>query len=122
MQGHKIWIEQCEATHAIKERFGVQNALDYLIGEKLLGFVAAAADRPAFAQELPAFLREIRRIFTLEEIEDYLDRFEREKASEPLLEFEDEAETDEAWQDSPAFIAEEILRFAKVRAMLLRPE
>ena len=32
---HKIWIEQCEATETIRERFGLQNALDYLIGEKL---------------------------------------------------------------------------------------
>jgi len=30
---HKVWIEQCAATEAIRERFGLENALDYLIGE-----------------------------------------------------------------------------------------
>jgi hypothetical protein len=29
---HKIWIEQCEAAGGIRERFGLQNALQYLIG------------------------------------------------------------------------------------------
>jgi hypothetical protein len=35
IQFHKIWIDQCEATEGIREHFGLQNALDYLIGEKL---------------------------------------------------------------------------------------
>jgi len=48
IQFHKIWIEQCEATEGIRYRFGMKNALDYLIGEKLFHFVQAA--------ELPAFL------------------------------------------------------------------
>lgn len=52
---HKIWIDQCEATEGIKENFGVQNALDYLIGEKLFNFVQAAESRPEFAAELPDF-------------------------------------------------------------------
>ena len=38
MDFHKIWEEQCEATRTIRERFGIENALDYLIGEKLLNF------------------------------------------------------------------------------------
>jgi hypothetical protein len=42
MDFHKIWEEQCEATRTIRERFGVENALDYLIGEKLLNFAKAA--------------------------------------------------------------------------------
>jgi hypothetical protein len=51
-----IWIEQCEATETIRERFGLQNALDYLIGEKLFYFVAAAEQHPEFAAELqPVF-------------------------------------------------------------------
>jgi hypothetical protein len=31
IQFHKIWIEQCEATEGIRENYGLQNALDYLI-------------------------------------------------------------------------------------------
>jgi len=38
----KIWIEQCRATRAIKRRFGVKDALDYLVGEKLRIFADAA--------------------------------------------------------------------------------
>ena len=30
---HKIWIDQCDATEDIREPFGLENALDYLIGE-----------------------------------------------------------------------------------------
>ena len=33
---HKIWIDQCEATEDICERFGVEDAIRYLIGEKLM--------------------------------------------------------------------------------------
>jgi hypothetical protein len=53
MDLHKIWQEQCEATHAIRERFGVENALDYLVGEKLLNFAKAADQDPEFAAEPP---------------------------------------------------------------------
>jgi len=31
---HKIWIDQCAATEDIRESFGPENAMDYLIGEK----------------------------------------------------------------------------------------
>ena len=46
---HKIWIEQCAATEEIRERFGLENALDYLIGEKIFSFVMAAERDPDFA-------------------------------------------------------------------------
>jgi len=52
---HKIWQEQCAATRTIRERFGVENALDYLIGEKLLNFAKAADQDSEFAAELPRF-------------------------------------------------------------------
>lgn len=69
---HKIWIKQCEAARGIREGFGVQKALGYLIGEKLVNFVRAAGERPEFADELPAFLEEVRDIFTDTEIRGYL--------------------------------------------------
>ena len=55
MDFHKIWQEQCEATRTIRERFGVKNALDYLVGEKLLTFARAADEDSEFAAELPRF-------------------------------------------------------------------
>ena len=73
---HKIWIDQCAATEDIRESFGLENALDYLIGEKLLTFLMASEEDPKFAGEIPAFVHAIRRIFTASEIHEYLDRLE----------------------------------------------
>ena len=49
---HKIWIEQCEATEGIRDHFGLENALDYLIGEKLFTFLMASEKDPLFAAEM----------------------------------------------------------------------
>ncbi|HEY6271605.1 MAG TPA: hypothetical protein VIX19_06370 [Terriglobales bacterium] len=123
---HKIWIEQCAATEGIRERFGLESALDYLIGEKIFSFVMAAERDPDFAAELPAFITEIRRIFTAEEIQSYLDRLEHTKflaSEEPEWEWDDSDEEaeDEPWPDNPVMGAQELLRFSRVR-QLLQPE
>lgn len=55
MDFHKIWQEQCEATRTIRERFSIKDALDYLVGEKLLNFAREAVRSPEFAAELPPF-------------------------------------------------------------------
>jgi len=72
MRFEKIWVEQCRATRAIKRRFGVRNALDYLIGEKLLTFAKAAKTDPDFAAELPKFLAAIWRVFNHYEVVGYV--------------------------------------------------
>ena len=84
IQFHKIWIEQCAATEAILDRFGLQDALDYLIGEKLFSFVAASEEDLDFATELPAFVAEIRRLFSADDIRRYLVSLEREKFLAPV--------------------------------------
>jgi hypothetical protein len=58
---HKIWIDQSAATEGIRERFGLDDALSYLIGEKLFSFLHAAERDALFAAEVPAFIDEIRR-------------------------------------------------------------
>jgi hypothetical protein len=123
LEFHKIWIEQCAATEDIRERFGLENALDYLIGEKLFSFVRASEQYPEFAAELPAFVAEIRRLFTAAEIHDYLDQLERTKflaPSEPDLEMDDlDDETEaEPWLENPVLGAEELLRFSRLRQLL----
>ena len=60
---HLIWHEQCEAAKTIQTRYGVESALDYLVGEKLMNFVEAAEERSDFVQELPAFIAEVRKLF-----------------------------------------------------------
>lgn len=123
LEFHKIWIEQCAATDDIRQCFGLENALDYLIGEKLFSFVRASEQHPEFAAELPAFVAEIRRLFTAAEIHDYLDHLERTKflaPSEPDLEIDDlDDQTEEdAWLEKPVLGAEELLRFSRLRQLL----
>jgi hypothetical protein len=123
---HKIWVEQCAATEDIREHFGLENALDYLIGEKLFSFVIAAEQHPDFARELPDFVAEIRRLFASEEIRDYLDHLEHTQylaPPEPDLEGEDLDQENEVdlWLDNPILGAEELLRFSRVR-QLLQPQ
>ena len=74
-----MWIEQCAATERLRERFGLQTALDYLVGEKLLTFIEMSDQNSKWAAELPAFIAEIRRLFTEPEIQAYLDYPKRSK-------------------------------------------
>lgn len=122
IQFHKIWIDQCEATEGIREHFGLQNALDYLIGEKLFHFVQAAEQHPEFAAELPAFVAEIQRLFTAPQIHEYLVESEKNKylaPREPDLDLHDPDEEDdeELWLDNPVMGAEELLRFFRIRQL-----
>ena len=61
-----LWQSQCGVVPSIREKYGLQAALDYLVSEKLLTFAEAATSHPDFAQELPVFVAEIRRLFTPE--------------------------------------------------------
>ena len=72
MRFEKVWVEQCQATKAIKRRFGAKRALDYLVGEKLIAFADAAHEHPTFARELPKFLAAILHIFNEYEIAGYV--------------------------------------------------
>ncbi len=75
MDFHKIWEEECAATRTIRERFGVENALDYLIGEKLLNFAKAADQDSDFAAELaelPRFQAAVWEIFNPYELRGYV--------------------------------------------------
>ena len=122
IQFHKIWIDQCEATEGIRERFGLENALGYLIGEKLFNFVQASEQHPEFAGELPAFVAEIRRLFTAGEIDEYLGRLEQTRFLAPPeadLEMDDLDDTEEEpWPENPVRGAEELLRFCRIRQLL----
>lgn len=72
MQLHKIWRQQCRATRAIRRRFGLKNALDYLVSEKLLNFAEAAQQHPEFAVELPRFQAAVWEVFHPYELAGYL--------------------------------------------------
>jgi hypothetical protein len=57
---HEIWVDQYEAAQGIKQRYGLKAAFDYLIAEKLLNFIEAAAEHREFARELPRFVSHVR--------------------------------------------------------------
>lgn len=81
---HRIWSAQCHAARNIKRRFGTGNALNYLIGEKLLAFAEIANQNSDFARELPRFLAEVRRVFAAEEIGAFTARLELTRLLTPL--------------------------------------
>ena len=121
---HKTWMEQCAATEDIRERFGVADALEYLIGEKLFSFVRASEQDPAFTAELPQFIAEVRRLFSVEEVRAFLDDLERTKFLASTESDTEHADLDddpdeELLLDNPVLGAAELLRFARVRELLL---
>ena len=122
IQFQKIWIEQCKATEEIRDQFGLQRAMDYLIGEKLFSFVMAAEQHPEFAAELPQFVAEIQRLFTAQQIWNYLDNLEQTTFLSPPEAVDDsdlaaEGSEDEPL-DNPVLGAQELLRFARIKEML----
>ena len=90
---HKIWIEQCEATEGIRDRFRTQDAIRYLIGEKFLNFLEESDRRPEFAGELPNFVAKVKEIFEPHEVSEFLDGLLHERTAEdedwPFDDFED---------------------------------
>ena len=111
---HEIWNEQCEAARTIRDRYGLEAAFDYLVEEKLLNFAEAASEHRAFAQELPRFVSEVRRIFTAEEIAVQLKRIERER-NERDAAIQDE---DDPLPESPIRRAERARQFAMIKQLL----
>jgi hypothetical protein len=122
-KAHHIWIEQCEAAHTIKARYGVTDAFDYLVGEKLMNFANAAADHPDFARELPRFVSEVRRLFTPDEIAVHLARIERaqNEIDTDVVEDGDVVEEEDFFAESPAAAAERVRRFTLVKELLTAP-
>ena len=113
-KAHHMWIEQCEAAQSIKARFGLKAAFDYLVGEKLVNFVSAASGHPDFAQELPRFVSEVRRMFAPDEIGAHLARIERAQSEQDA----DVLDEDDPLRESPAAVAERIRQFILIKELL----
>lgn len=114
---HEVWREQCEAAGSIRHQYGVGSAFDYVVGEKLLTFAEAAEGHSEFARALPQFVSELRRMFTLEEIEEHLARIERERLERAL----DAMDVYDPEMDDLAAPAAEGRRFEFVRELLTAP-
>jgi len=118
---HKIWIDQCDAAEGIKDGFGTEKALGYLIGEKLMNFVKAAETRPEWAAEIPAFLRRVHEIFEPWELADYFSTVQRigpmgHICSEEEHEFMREAG---ALEEDPVSSAQDAIRLKDIARMLM---
>ena len=113
---HKIWIEQCEAAEAIRLRYGVKAAFDYVVAEKLLNFAEAAARYPQFARELPRFVSRVREMFTPREIHTHITRLDRERGDIG-------ADIEDDWliRKGSAFAAERTRQFATMKELLTAP-
>jgi hypothetical protein len=85
MNMSKIWIEQCEAARGIENEHGTQQALEYLVGEKLINFIEAADDHPTFRAEIPAFVAEIKSIFERWQLAQYLETALESEPFDPNL-------------------------------------
>ena len=116
----KVWMDQCDAARGIRERFGLDTALGYLIGEKFLTFLEASDQDADFAAEMPRFVNEIREIFEPAEILTYLDEVHRVGALGHTA-------TDEAYEEmraagaipgGPVEWAEQILLIQRAKGLL----
>lgn len=117
---HKIWIDQCAAAEGIRERFGVNDALRYLVGEKLLRFMEVNHERPEFAVELQQFANRIRELFDTHEIVPFFAALEAGEVPDPakLLNGVDSDET-EIDEDEILRDAEKILLIQNAKRLLL---
>lgn len=118
---HKKWIEQCEAAHRIRDEFGAEKALGYLIGEKLACFIREADQRPEFQEELPGFAAAIKQMFDQEDIANYLESLKRvgplcHTLTDEQYELFEEAG---AVDVSPARWAEDVLVIERIKGLIL---
>ena len=74
MSPEKIWIEQADVAEGIRERFGLDDAISYLVGEKFIAFLGAASSHSEWEAEVPAFAARVREIFEPHELRAFFDR------------------------------------------------
>ena len=72
MTPREVWTSQCEVARDILAEDGLESALSYLIGGKLLNFLQLAEDYPEWRDEIPNFIAEIENIFGGWQIAEYL--------------------------------------------------
>ena len=118
---HPIWREQRDAARGIKERFGTQKALGYLLGEKLLSFLRASNAQPDLAAELPSFVAEIKTIFEPYELHAYLASVRRLGALGHVMGDEqfEEFRAAGAVAEDVVTAAEDVLYVERMKALLL---
>jgi hypothetical protein len=115
------WHEQCDAARSIKEHFGSEKALGYLVGEKLLNFLRTASTHADIAAELPGFVEEIKTIFEPYELRAYLSSVRRLGALGHVLGKEqfEEFRAAGAIEEDVVTAAEDVLYVERMKGLLL---
>ncbi len=114
------WQQCCEVTPDIRTRFGVDAAIDYLVGEKLMTYARSGEGHPDIVAELPAFAQRVRQLFTSVEIRAHFARAEHAALVEPDILKGATADEVEDFEDLVAERKSDRDRRAWVQAMLLR--
>ena len=116
-----IWLEQCDAARDIRDAWGTNKALGYLIGEKFLNYLRVSDSRSDWRERIPLFTEEIKRIFTVEELKTYFATTTRvgsaaHVATDAEYEFMREAGM---FEDDVISGAADAILFERTRALLL---
>ena len=115
------WREQCDAARSIKERFGSEKALGYLLGEKFLNYLRASDRVPALRDDLPQFVAEVRESFATWEVREYLCGVRRLGAPAHVLteaQYEDMSAAG-ALGDDVVRAAEDVILLERAKRLLL---
>jgi hypothetical protein len=115
------WIEQCEAAEEIRENFGKEKAIGYLVGEKFINALRDALRYPEVQAEIPAFAARIREIV---EPQDLITWFANVRRIGALGHIATEAQYQllveaDALESGPVAVAEDILALERAREILL---
>ena len=124
MEPHKVWVEQCDAARNVEGRFGVENALSYLVGEKFLNFLEVAETDAEFRAEIPAFSAEVRSIFEWWRLAEYLEVARLREPFDPDLydENDDPEEVEDEQRDDIRSSANDLLLVERAKEWLLDEE
>lgn len=115
---HEVWREQCDAAREIREEFGVDRAISYLVGEKFINFLSEAETDKAFRAEIPAFVAEVQDIFDSSELAAYLEIARRTEPFDPS-DYDDPKEAEFARRMELKKSADELLLVTRAREWLL---
>ena len=120
---HKLWTEQTEAAIRIREEWGLEKALGYLIGEKFLNHLEYSESDKDFKNEIEEFAKSIKDNFEPWELQQYLDSVKRIGSLGHTMTDDEYKETMESglFDDgsTPTSQAEAMLRLSQARELLL---
>jgi len=113
-----FWVDKYTAAKTIRRRFGRESALEYLVGEKFFTFLSYAEHNSAWAAETALFVAAIRRIFDIDEIEDYLEALGRSRYRGHKKYLKELWNGDDVTGPSASSAERERIRFARMRQLL----